>query len=87
MLKKIESKELTLREKEVLELTGKGLSNKEIARHLGISPNTVKTHLHRVYVKINAGNRIKTFHAHQSQPPGLTASTQLEIMFHERTQS
>lgn len=50
---------LTPREEEVLRLIGSGLSNKEIARQLQISDKTVKTHLHRVYVKLNQSGRYK----------------------------
>jgi len=48
---------LTTREIEVLECLRLGESNKEIARSLGISPNTVKTHLKSLYNKIGANNR------------------------------
>jgi LuxR family maltose regulon positive regulatory protein len=70
MQKKQDDSQLTEREREILELTGKGLSNKEIARHLNISHNTVKTHLHRVYVKVEKSGRIKAFHAHQENRNG-----------------
>ena len=43
----------------MLDLIGSGLSNKEIARQLDISDKTVKTHLHRVYVKLNQSGRYK----------------------------
>jgi len=56
--------ELTPREQEILHLTGLGLSNKEIGRQLKISDQTVKTHLHRVYVKLNRSGRYKAFLAH-----------------------
>jgi DNA-binding CsgD family transcriptional regulator len=52
---------LTPREQEVLELSGSGFSNKEIARRLDISYMTVKTHLHNVYVKFEVSGRIKAF--------------------------
>ncbi len=45
------------REYETLELLAAGLSNKEIARKLGVSPNTVKTHLARLYEKLGAARR------------------------------
>ena len=50
---------LTPREEEIFDLIGRGLTNKEIARELDISDNTVKTHLHRVYVKLQQSGRYK----------------------------
>ena len=49
---------LTPRECEILELLASGRSNKELARTLGISPNTVKTHVARLYEKLEVPNRI-----------------------------
>ncbi|QLC26972.1 response regulator transcription factor [Parasphingopyxis algicola] len=48
---------LTPRECEVLEQLAAGQSNKEIARSLGISPNTVKTHIARLYEKLEVQRR------------------------------
>lgn len=48
---------VTEREYEVLELVAAGRSNKEIARALAVSPNTVKTHLARLYQKLEASRR------------------------------
>ncbi|RIJ31430.1 response regulator transcription factor [Henriciella algicola] len=45
------------REFEVLELLAAGQSNKEIARTLGVSPNTVKTHVSRLLEKLDARRR------------------------------
>jgi DNA-binding NarL/FixJ family response regulator len=50
---------LTAREEEVFHLIGRGMTNKEIARQLDISDHTVKTHLHRVYVKLQQSGRYK----------------------------
>lgn len=47
---------LTHREREVLELAGKGLHAKEIARELGISPRTVEVHKASVMGKLGARN-------------------------------
>lgn len=49
--------DITEREYETLELLAAGLTNKEIARQLGVSPNTVKTHLARVYEKLDVSRR------------------------------
>ena len=48
---------LTEREREVLSLVGKGLSNQEIAGVLFLSPATVKTHIGRALMKLNARDR------------------------------
>jgi len=48
---------LTPRAVEVLALLAAGQANKEIARALGVSPNTVKTHLARLYEKLGATSR------------------------------
>ncbi len=48
---------LTEREREVLSLVGKGLSNQEIAGLLFLSPATVKTHIGRALMKLNARDR------------------------------
>ena len=50
---------LSPREVEILEALATGESNKELARRLGISPNTVKTHVARVYEKLEVQNRVK----------------------------
>lgn len=52
-----EGEPLTDRESEVLRCVTGGMSNKEIARHLGISQATVKTHLHHVFAKLKIGRR------------------------------
>jgi len=49
--------ELSDREIEILKLVATGVSNKEIAYQLGISPNTVKVHLRNVFTKIGASSR------------------------------
>jgi HD-GYP domain-containing protein (c-di-GMP phosphodiesterase class II) len=48
---------LTAREVEVLRLLARGLSNKEIAERLVISPKTVGKHVEHIYAKIDASNR------------------------------
>lgn len=48
---------LTAREIQTLRLISKGLSNKEIARELGISISTVKNHVHSVLEKLRVQSR------------------------------
>ena len=45
------------RELEVLQALAAGLANKEIARQLEVSPNTVKTHVARLFDKLGAQRR------------------------------
>lgn len=48
---------LTVRELEVLRLVARGLSNKEVAKILFISPKTVANHVEHIYAKIGASTR------------------------------
>jgi DNA-binding NarL/FixJ family response regulator len=48
---------LTRKEREVLARLADGLSNREIAEALYITPATVKTHLAHIYMKLGATNR------------------------------
>ena len=48
---------LTNREREILALLADGLGNKQIAARLGISTNTVKTHLELLFEKIGVSSR------------------------------
>jgi DNA-binding CsgD family transcriptional regulator len=58
----IRSLGLTPRECEILELLASGRSTKEIARQLAISPNTAKTHLARVFQKLEVQRRTQAIH-------------------------
>ncbi len=55
----IRSLGLSPRECEILALLASGQSNKALARTLGISPNTVKTHVARIFEKLEVPNRVQ----------------------------
>ena len=55
--RKREGLHITRRELEILELIAQGLSNREIAEKLFVSPSTVKTHSSRVFDKLGAKRR------------------------------
>ncbi|WP_068139697.1 helix-turn-helix domain-containing protein [Limnochorda pilosa] len=52
-------KDLSGREREILELLANGLNNREIAAALYISPHTVKNHVSSIYRKLGADDRTR----------------------------
>jgi len=48
---------VTSRERGILELIAQGRSNKDIARSLGVAPETVKTHLKNIFKKLSVKTR------------------------------
>jgi DNA-binding NarL/FixJ family response regulator len=50
---------LTQRELEILEYVAVGLTVKQVASRLGLSPRTVETHLAKLYRKLGARNRVQ----------------------------
>lgn len=50
---------LTVREREILGLVAKGMSNKEISSSLDISEHTVKNHLKNILQKLHLENRVQ----------------------------
>ena len=51
--------DLTNREREVLYFLVVGLNNGEIAEKLGVSRNTIKTHVSNILAKLNVSNRLE----------------------------
>ena len=56
------SSALSPRERSILELIGQGQSNKEIARQLHISPETVKSHVKNVFLKLGVERRAQAIY-------------------------
>jgi DNA-binding NarL/FixJ family response regulator len=50
---------LSERERAIIGLMGRGLTNKQIAIRLRIAPETVKSHVKHLYTKLSVGNRIE----------------------------
>jgi DNA-binding NarL/FixJ family response regulator len=48
---------LTDREGVIIAFIGSGQTNKEIARELGVTPETIKSHLKRIFKKLSASTR------------------------------
>lgn len=48
---------LTERQRQIAACVAQGMSNKQIGRRLGISPTTVKTHLHNIFERVGVGGR------------------------------
>ncbi len=57
--KKISTDDLTPREHEVLRILSQGCTNKEIAKDLFISEKTVKSHLNRIFKKLDVSRRLE----------------------------
>lgn len=59
---------LTRREGEVLQLIGRGLTNKEIARELHLSTATIKHHVHGVLGKLQVARRVQAMRRVRESP-------------------
>ena len=54
---------LSARESDILKFVAEGLSNKEIARTLAITPETVKSHVKHISIKLNVEKRAQAVRA------------------------
>lgn len=57
LIRAVSAEPLTVREIEVIDLMNEGLSNKEIARRLGIEASTAKNHVQNILLKLNVHRR------------------------------
>jgi LuxR family maltose regulon positive regulatory protein len=62
----VTAESLSTREHSVLEFIGRGHSNKEIARDLGITPETVKSHVKNIFAKLTVQRRAQAVSRAQS---------------------
>jgi DNA-binding NarL/FixJ family response regulator len=59
---------MTRREREIIDLIAEGLSNKEIAQRVHLSPHTVKSHVHNILEKLALHSRLQlAAHAHKGE--------------------
>ena len=65
---------ISRREREVIKLLCKGLSNKEIAQQLFINEITVKTHISNILAKLNLHNRMQIIVYYYNKSEGMNVS-------------
>ncbi len=63
----LESVRLTSREREIVNLLGEGLSNKELSTRLNIAVHTVKSHVHNVLEKLALHSRLEVAAFHHNE--------------------
>ena len=69
-------RQLSDRQRDVLELLAEGLGNRSIAEALNISPNTVKFHIRQIYQRLDVTNRVEATLLFQVDRRVPTASSQ-----------
>ena len=60
---------LSVREREVLELASRGLTNEQVAQRLDVTAHAVKFHLASIYRKLGVANRTEAAVAYLRQAP------------------
>jgi DNA-binding NarL/FixJ family response regulator len=66
---------LSARERQVIQHVAGGLSNREIAEALALSPHTVKNYLFRIFDKLGVSSRTELLYLTMNQPPSITSTT------------
>ena len=64
--------DLTLRQRQLVTLVAKGLTNKEIAASLNLSEFTVRNHIHRILKQVDVGSRHEAVDAMRAQGYAMT---------------
>jgi len=59
---------ISAREREIIRLIGRGLSNSEIAESLFLSPHTVKNQIHALFLKLEVKNRVQLINLFRTSP-------------------
>jgi DNA-binding CsgD family transcriptional regulator len=81
---------MTRLELAVAQLVANGLTNREIAERLFVSPHTVNTHLRQVFAKLEVNSRVDVRGLRQSAtastPPGTLAAA-IPLNSHERNRT
>jgi DNA-binding NarL/FixJ family response regulator len=70
---------VTPRQAEILHLVACGLSDKEIALRLGVSPRTIQSHLDRFYVEHGLHKRAAAVAAWLQERPGQEPASSLRV--------
>jgi two-component system, NarL family, nitrate/nitrite response regulator NarL len=65
--------DLTLRQRQLVNLVAKGLTNKEIAAQLNLSEFTVRNHIHRIMKQVDVGSRREAVRVVQDQELAVNA--------------
>jgi DNA-binding CsgD family transcriptional regulator len=78
--------ELTKTQRAVAELVGSGLTNRQVAKRMYLSPHTVNYHLRTIFRKLRVSSRVELVHhryrsANQAQPlpPGLVEAPTVQV--------
>ena len=66
---------LTGRQREIVHWAALGMSNKQIGRRLGISPETVKSHLHQVFEREGISGRVALLALHRPEEAAKAGET------------
>lgn len=75
----VETIRLSMRETDVLQMIGSGISSQDAARSLFLSKRTIDFHLSNIYEKLNVNNRLQAYH--RAQGLGLLGERSRMLLF------